>query len=341
MKASPEATNPMQQVLQVATGYIASSAMSVAMELGIPDRLTAGPRSAAELAQATGANEDALYRVLRLLASLGIFEEVGQRRFGLNEAGQLLCAETTGSLGGVARFLPDPLHFRVYANLVDSVRTGRPAAEKTLGMPVFEYLAANPDYSEVFNDAMTAMSGPAASAAIEAYDFSRYPTIVDVAGGHGEVLMAILRACPGSRGVVADLEHVIQGTRKRIAEAGMAERCQAVTCDFFRAVPEGGDAYVMKHIIHDWDDDRAATILENIKAAMGEKKSALILIETVVPDEPGPDMSKVIDLEMMAFPGGRERTRNEFGELFDRAGFELTKVVATKSPFSVIEAVGR
>lgn len=341
MKPSPEAPGPMQQVLQIATGYIPSSALYVAVELGVADQLVAGPKTTADLAQATRANEDALYRVLRLLASLGIFEQTGPRQFGLNPAGQLLAKDTPGSLYGISRFLPDPLHFKIYANLMHSVRTGETAAEKTLGKPVFEYLEANPEYSEIFNDAMTAMSAPVAGAAIEAYDFSRFRTIVDVAGGHGEILMAILKACPESHGVLADLEHVVAGARPRIAAAGLANRCQAVPCDFFSAVPEGGDAYVMKHIIHDWDDACASKILENIGRAMGGTKNTVLLLETVVPETPGPDMSKTIDLEMLAFPGGRERTAQEFRQLFDGAGFTLQQIVPTKSLFSLIEATRR
>jgi hypothetical protein len=334
-----EAPNPVQQIMQLATGYIASSALYVAVRLDIAGHLARGAQTAEELARASGTNEDALYRVLRLLASLGIFEEVEPRRFGPTPAADLLRKGAPGSLHGMAAFLPDPLHFRVYANLIDSVRTGRPAADTTLGMPVFDYLAANPEYSEVFNDAMTSLSAPVAGAAVEAYDFSPYRRIVDVAGGHGEVLMTILKACPDAHGVLADVGHVIDGAKPRIADAGLSGRCDAVVCDFFKAVPEGGDAYVMKHIIHDWDDDRASLILRNIGSAMGEKRGAVVLLETVVPPGPEPDMSKLIDLEMLAFPGGRERTAEEFRALFERSGFEMTRIVPTTSPLSVVEGI--
>jgi hypothetical protein len=242
---------------------------------------------------------------------------------------------------GIAVFLPDPMHFRIYADLIESAMTGRPAAEKTVGMPLFDYFAKHPDYSAVFNDAMTSMSAPVAGAAIEAYDFSRFPLIVDVAGGHGEVLMSILKACPGVRGVLADLGHVAEGAKPRIASAGLAGRCQAVACDFFKAVPEGGDAYVMKHIIHDWDDERASLILQNIRQAMGSKRGTVVLLESVIPTGPEPDLGKFIDIEMLALPGGRERTAEDFAALFDRAGFELVKIVPTKSPLSVVEAIRR
>jgi hypothetical protein len=331
--------NPAQQVMQVATGYMASSALYAALTLNIPDHLAAGPKTAAELANASGANEDALYRTLRLLVSLGIFEEAAPRKFALNPAADLLRKDAPGSLRGMAIFLPDPFHYKVYAEIMHSLTTGKPAGDKAVGMPVFEYLAKNPEYSQVFNDAMTALSAPVAGAAIEAYDFSGIGTLVDVAGGHGEVLMSVLKANPKVRGILADLGHVVDGAKPRIASAGLSDRLQAVSCDFFKAVPEGGDAYIMKHIIHDWDDERASVILKNIATAMGQKKGKVILLESVIPAGPAPDLGKFIDIEMLMLPGGRERTADEFKALFAQSGFEMTKVVPTKSPLSVVEAV--
>ncbi len=338
MDSKTEIANPMQQIMQVASGYIASAALYVAVSLKVADRLAGGDEAVADLARATGTNEDALYRVLRLLASLGVFEEVRSRRFRLTPAAKLLCTDVPGSIRGMALFLPDPLHFRVYANLLDSVRTGSPAAEATLGMPVFDYFAEHPEYSEVFNDAMTALSAPVAGAAIEAYDFNQYGLIVDVGGGHGEVLMSILKACPDVRGVLAEVGHVVHGAKPRIASAGLSGRCEVVECDFFQAVPEGGDAYVMKHIIHDWDDARASRILGNIGKAMRDRRGAVVLLESVIPGGPEPHVGKFLDIEMLLWPGGRERTADEFRMLFDESGFELTRIVPTKSPLSVIEA---
>lgn len=335
------AAHPAEQVLQVATGYIASSALYVAVGLAIPDHLASGPRPVSELAHATGANEDALRRVLRLLASLGILSEPAPGEFGLQPAGELLRSDVPGSMRGISLFLPDPMHFNIYANLMDAVMTGGSAAESTLGMPLFEYFAKNPDYSKIFNEAMTSLSAPVAGAAVEAYDFSRYGLIIDVAGGHGEVLMSILHACPNARGVLAEIDHVVAGAKPRIASAGLAGRCEAVECDFFRSVPQGGDAYVMKHIIHDWDDERAVLILRNIAEAMGDKRGTVVLLESVIPSGSEPDLGKFIDIEMLALPGGRERTAEEFRALFDAAGFELTNIVPTASPLSVVEAVKR
>jgi O-methyltransferase domain/Dimerisation domain len=333
------AQNPADLVLQVATGYMASSALYVALHLNVPDLLADGPKTAANLAKTTGANPDALNRILRLLASIGVFEQVKPGTYGLTAGSDRLRKDAPESLRGIAYFLPDPTHFRIYANLLHSAMTGQTAGDKTVGMPLFEYFAKNPEYSEIFNDAMTSMSAPVAGAAVEAYDFSRFNKIVDVAGGHGEVLMTILKTFPNTKGVLAEIDHVVEGAKPRIASAGLADRCEAVACDFFKAVPEGGDAYVMKHIVHDWDDERASQILNNIRKAMGDKRGTVILLESVVPTGPEPDLGKFIDLEMLALPGGRERTAEEFGALFDRCGFELTKIVAMKSPLSVVEAV--
>jgi hypothetical protein len=329
--------NPAEQVLQIAMGYMASSALYLAIALNIPDQLAGGSKDVAELARATGANEDALYRILRLLGSLGVFAEKSPRRFALTPSSDLLRKDVPGSLRGMAVFLPDPFHFRVYAELMHSVMTGKPAGDKALGMPVFEYLAKNPEYSKVFNDAMTALSAPVVDAAIEAYDFSTIGTLVDVAGGHGEVLMSILKACPNVRGILADVGHVIEGAKPRIAAAGLSSRCEAVAIDFFKSVP-AGDAYIMKHIIHDWDDERASIILRNIATAMGAKRGKVILLEAVIRTDAEPDFGKLIDIEMMALPGGRERSADEFKALFARSGFEMTRIVPTKSPLSVVEA---
>jgi hypothetical protein len=331
-------SNPAERLLGIASGYMASAALYVVTHLQVADQLADGPKDIDQLAQSTGANADALFRVLRLLSSLGLFEEVAPRRFALNPAAELLRKDIPGSMHATAHFLPDPMHLRIYANLIDSVRTGVPAIEATLGMPLFDYLAKDADWSAIFNDAMTAISTPAIAAAVVAYDFSRFGVIVDVAGGHGEVLINILKACPASRGVLAEVDHVAEGARARIAKLGFADRCQTVACDFFKSVPSGGDAYVMKHIIHDWDDERALLILRNISKAMGDSHGTVVLLEYVIPAGPEPDMGKFVDIEMLALPGGRERTEAEFRSLFDRAGFELTRVVRTKSPLSVVEA---
>ena len=334
---APPDLQASQHVFQIALGYIASTALYAAVKLKIADQLASGPRPVADLARATGANEDALYRVLRLLASVGVFEETSPRQFANTAPSSTMRAGIPGSVHDMALFMADPLHFRVYADAMHSVTTGQPAIEKTVGMPAFEYFAKDREESEVFNNAMTGFSTRVISAALDVYDFSGIDTLVDVAGGHGQVLISILKKYPPMRGVLSDVDHVIAGAVARIREAGLEGRMKTDVIDFFKAVPEGGDAYIMKHILHDWDDDRALTILRNIKKAM-KPGGRVILLESVLQPGNTPDFGKLIDLEMLLFPGGRERTEAEWASLFRRAGFELSRIVPTQSPLSVIEA---
>ncbi len=336
MSTTPTAPDPAQLIFKLGTGYIASAALQVATRLTIADRLAGGPRTAASLASDTGMNEDALYRVLRVLASVGVFEETAPRTFALTPAASLLRSDQPG-LYPMALWLTEPLHFRVYADMMHSVETGQPAADKVVGKPVFEHLAGDQELSAIFNNAMTAFSAQVAPAALKAYDFSGIDVLVDVAGGHGELLMAVLKANPGMRGILFDLEHVLAGAKPRIAAAGLDDRVETASGDFFKAVP-AGDAYIMKHIIHDWDDARAVTILKNIRAAMTKADGRVILLETVIQPGNQPDLGKFIDLEMLMLPGGRERTAEEFAALFARAGFTLSRVVPTESPLCVVEA---
>ena len=330
----PEA---LQQIYQLGLGFMASAALGVATQLGIPDHLAAGPRTSADLARATGAHEDALYRLLRALSSAGVFDEVTPRTFALTRIGEHLRSGAPGAAREMILWISDAFHLRVYAEMLTAVRTGQPVGEKVVGMPVFEYLARDADLSQRFNDAMTAFSAIVAPAALQAYDFGGIGLLVDVAGGHGMVLAAILQKYPQMRGILFDLEHVLAGNR--LDHLGVKDRVQVVSGDFFTAVPPGGDAYIMKHIIHDWDDDRSVVILKNIRAALaGKPHGRVILLETVVQPGNQPDMGKLIDLEMLLLPGGKERTADEFAALFARAGFELTRIVPTQSPLSVVEA---
>ena len=322
--------------MQLSTGYIASTCVYLAVKLRIPDLLAAAPRPVSDLARERGVNEDALYRVLRTLVSLGVFEEKAPRTFANTLTSTILRTETPGSMYDMALWMSDPFHFQVYANAVHSLRTGQPAVEQTVGVPVFEYFSKHREESEIFNNAMTMFSAMVIPAVLEVFDFSGIGTLVDVAGGHGRVLTSILQKYPSMRGVLFDLEHVLTGARAAIDSLGLSDRCRAVSGDFFKAVPAGGDAYIMKHIIHDWDDERAATILKNIRSAMNPG-GRVILLESVVAPGNQPDFAKLIDLEMLLMPGGRERTEQEFRDLFARAGFELTRIMPTKSPLSVIE----
>jgi hypothetical protein len=331
-----------QLLNQVAIGYMVSAALQVALKLEIADRLTAGPQPVSALARQAGVAEDGLYRVLRALASVGIFEEEAvpaggaSRVFGLNPTARMLC-KGPGSMRDMGLFITSPTHFRVYAELLHSVQTGQPAVEKVTGMPVFEYFATQPEYSELFNNAMTAFSAAVIPAVLDAYDFSGVDVLVDVAGGHGHVLTSILQRYPSMRGVLFDLDHVIAGAGPLLQASGVTDRVRTESGDFFTAVPQG-DAYVMKHIIHDWDDPEALTILRNIRTRLEtQPQGRVVLIESVLRSDNSPDFGKLIDLEMMLMPGGRERTAAEFRSLFERAGFSQMRVVPTQAPLWVVE----
>jgi hypothetical protein len=331
-----------QQVIQLSTGYVISSALNVVVKLGIPDRLAAGAKTAGALAHETGVNEDALYRVLRALAGVGLFEEDELQRFTLTLPSTLLRTDVPGSMAPLASWFCDPFHFKIHTEFMHSVRTGQPAIEKVFGKPIFEYFPDDPEESAVFNDAMTTFSASVIPAVLEAYDFSGIKLLVDVAGGHGHVLTSILQKYPSMRGLLLDLDHVIAGAGPLIAQQGVTDRCETGLVDFFAAVPACGDAYIMKHIIHDWDDAKALVILRHIRAALeGQAGGRLILLEGIVAPANQPDFAKVLDIEMLLMPGGRERTEAEFRELLRKGGFEFTRVVPTASPLCVIEACPR
>ena len=335
--AVPPEVAAAQHILQMSTGYIVSAAVQVALKLEIADKLADGPRSSADLAKAAGVNEDALYRVLRALAMVGIFAETAPRTFTLTPPANMMRAGVPGGVRELALWISDPFHFRVYAETMLSVKTGKPAGDTVVGMPVFEYFAREPELSATFNNAMTSFSASVIPAVLAAYDFSGINVLVDIAGGHGMVLGSILQKYPAMRGVLFDLEHVLAGATL-LDELRVRDRVTTASGDFFKAVPAGGDAYIMKHIIHDWDDERSMAILKNVRTALaGKPEGKLILIEAVIQPGNQPDFSKLIDIEMMLLPGGRERTADEFAALFTRAGFELTRIVPTPSPLCVIE----
>jgi hypothetical protein len=334
IKPTPEA---IQHLFQLMTGHIVASAVNIAAQLGIADRIANGPRTTADLARECEVNEAALYRVLRALASLGVFEEVSPRTFGLTPAAAAL---QDGPLRWMALWIAGQFNFRVYSNAMHSVKTGESAVPATVGTPIFDYFASQPALSKIFNDAMTGFSATIVPAIIDAYDFTGITTLVDIAGGHGAVLTSVLDKYPSMKGILFDLDHVIEGATARLATQKAGSRVTTASGDFFKAIPGGGDAYIMKHIIHDWDDERAGLILKNIRAVL-PKAGRVILLESVIPAGNEPGLGKIIDLEMLVMPGGKERTEEEFRALFSGAGFELTRIVPTKSPVSVIEAKPR
>lgn len=335
---STEATSPSAFLTQIMLGSLATQAVYVAATLGIADLLVDGPKSVEELARARNAHAPSLYRILRALASIGIFAEQDNQVFGLTPTAQPLRSDVPNSLRDVAMFWGADWHWEVWGQTLYSVRTGKPAWSQVHGEEVFSYFENNPEAGRIFNRAMSSLSGLATEAVLDAYDFSEIETLVDIAGGEGRLLTGILATYPKLRGVLFDLPYVIDDAREQVAETRVNDRVEFVSGDFFASVPAGADAYILKSIIHDWDDERALTILKNIRRAL-KPGGRVLLVEAIIADGNNQDFGKLIDLEMLVSPGGKERTAAEYRELFTRAGLKLNRIVPTKSPFSVIEAV--
>jgi hypothetical protein len=271
------------------------------------------------------------------LASVDVFHEGKDGRFGLTPLAEYLQSDVPGSLRAVA-MMHGELEYRPYGEVLHSVQTGETAFKLVYGQELFPYLTQHPTAAAVFDEAITGYTTQVAATVAAAYDFSQFGTLVDVGGGQGTLLRAILQANPTLHGVLFDLPHVTEDAKKRLAAAGLTERCSIIGGDFFTTVPTGGDAYLLKWIIHDWDEERAVTLLKNCHRAMGVR-SKLLVIEAVLPSGNTPFFHKWADLTMLVITGGRERTEAEYRTLFAAAGFELTQIIPTSSEMSVIEGV--
>lgn len=336
--AAAQPLPPEAFLTQLAFGAMMTQALYVAARLEVADLLAAKPQNVSELAAATKTHERSLYRLLRSLASVGVFEEIEPKVFANTPYSEPLRKDASNSMRNGAIFMGEEWHWRVWGDMLHSVQTGKPAWGHIHGAEVFDYFAKNLRQAEIFNNAMTDMSVVTAPVVVEAYDFSGIKTLTDIAGGHGYLLAQVLKANPNMKGILFDVPPVIAGAKELLEEEGVAERVEKVSGDFFSSVPKNADTYMMKHIIHDWDDERATKILQNIQQAMNPDGKVLI-VEVVVPEGNEPHYSKVLDLEMLVSPGGVERTAAEYRELLAAAGLRLTRIVPTKSPFSVIEAV--
>jgi hypothetical protein len=312
----------------------------LAAELGLADLLANGPRDTEQLAQATSTHARSLYRMLRLLSSVGVFTEARPGQFALTPLGECLRSAVPGSMRSWLRMLGLRVWFHTYAEALHSLRTGEPAFAQSVGMKFFDYLATHPQEGEIFDAAMSDFGRGVAAAVVREYDFSGLAKIVDVGGGNGSLVSAILQANPPMTGILFDQPHIIESARRSIGAAGLAGRCDIVGGDFFRSVPAGGDVYVLRRIIHDWDDDGALKILRNCRTAMKDA-ARLLLVETVIPPGDEPHPGKLGDFVMLTALGGQERTAEEYAQLLDRAGFRLNRVVSTASPMSVVEGVPR
>ena len=327
---------PVAMMEMVVDGW-AAQAITTAAELGIADALANGPLSADELASAVNADADALSRLLRALIGRGIFRQRRDGRYDLTPLAETLRRDTEGSIAGWARWLGAPQHREHWSHLADAIRTGRSVIPQLRGKPAFEYLASEPELGEIFNAAMTDGSALSIGPVIAAYDFSPFATIVDVGGGHGRLLSEVLVAAPQARGILFDQPQVVAGAPAVLSEHGVPGRTEIVEGSFFDSVPAGGDAYILKSVIHDWPDDDALRILRNVRAAAAAG-SHLLLVEFVVPDHHREYVGNWLDLEMLLALDARERSAAEYERLFNSAGYRLQRVVGTASPFSVLEA---
>jgi ubiquinone/menaquinone biosynthesis C-methylase UbiE len=321
------------------TGYWITQALYVAAKLGIADLLTAGPRSPDDLAQVTKSHAPALYRLLRALASVGVFAEDGQGRFSLTPLAECLRSDVPGSQRALA-IMTGEEHYRAWGELLYSVQTGQTAFDKLYGMPVFDFLSRNPEQAKVFDAAMVGVHGRETAAMLDAYDFSGIATLADIGGGNGSLLTTVLKRHPAMRGILFDLPGVTERARGNLQAAGLADRCQVIGGNFFESAPAGADAYLMRHIIHDWDDEKATRILQNVHRVMG-KEGRLLVVEGVIPHGNEPSFGKLLDLTMLVIPGGKERTEEEYRKLFEAGGFHLTRIVPTKAEVSVVEGKKR
>jgi O-methyltransferase domain len=339
MSGQAPVANSAARLLRSRSDVVLHQALYVAASLGIADMLEQGVHSTADLARHLSVHEDALYRTLRALAGHGIFEETSPRTFRNTPHSQPLRSDVSDTVRPLFLFFGSDFYARPLSEILYSVRTGRPSRQMLLGMETFDYLAENPEVAKIFDDAMTALSNLLGPAVASSYDFSTWESLMDIGGGNGVLLSHILRAHKNLRGVLADLPHVLDRAGQRNFFSGdLSSRATLQNCDFFREIPAGCRAYLMKSVIHDWDDDRALQILSNCRRVI-PANGALLLVELGVSEPNEASNGKLIDLVMLVLTGGKERTTEEYAALLQRAGFRLQRVVPTGTDFVIIECI--
>lgn len=325
-------------MFEMVLGSWLTQAMYVASKLGIIDMLAAAPATAEDVARRVGSDPAATFRLLRALASNGVLKQERGGRFALTRLGQALRSDVPGSMAPMLQFIGHPKHWEHWGQLLYSVQTGKTSIEMLRGMAPFDYFETDPDLAAAFNNAMTGLSGMVIETLLPAYDFRGFGTIVDVGGGHGALLSAVLQQATDARGVLFDLPSVVAGAGPVLDSAGVSDRITVTGGSFFESVPAGGDAYLLKTIIHDWDEDSALAILRNIRSVMAPT-GTVALIELVLPEGTPNHPGMLVDLEMLVTAGGQERTASQYAELLARAGLRQTRVVPTAGPMSLVEAV--
>lgn len=343
-KGPPSATNgqhgaqePPQEILwRMTSGCLLSQAIHVATKLGIPDLLKDGPKSAAELAEQTKTHAPSLYRLLRALAGAGIFSEGEQGRFALTQLGSFLRRDVPGSMAAAGLLFGSTLQWPALGELLYGVQTGKTAFDHYFGMNFWEYFMSHPEEHELFQYAMASFSAAETHAILAAYDFSAFQSVVDVAGGRGALLAGILNAYPTIRGTLLELPHVAKQAEGFFQSAGVAARCEAIGGDMFASIPAGHDAYIMKTVIHDWQDAQVLALLHTCVAAMPSHATLLLITEVIAPPNT-PDPTKFMDLNMFVTFGSCERTADELGALLGQAGLQLARIIPTRSPLKIVE----
>jgi O-methyltransferase domain len=335
-RQATSARAPAASMVDLLSGAWTTSALAVVARLGIADLLADGPKSAPELAAATGTHGPTLHRVLRALASVGVFVEGDDGRFAMTPLAESLRSGVPGSLRYRAILGGTSFERAAWTDFQHSLETGEPAFDHVFGVGFYDYLDQHPEGAAVFNEMMTGLTSHRSDAILRNCDFSAIETLVDIGGGHGTLMARALAAHPRMQGVILDMPKVVDGALAELNAAGVADRCRLVGGDFFKAVPEGGDAYLLVTVLQNWDDDNVVAILRCCRAAMGNE-SRLIVVEWMIPPGNDPHYGKLLDLRMLVIFGGRERTEHEFRELFSAAGFELVGSREVAGAGSIIE----
>jgi hypothetical protein len=326
------------RVLLMATSKWVSQSLYVAAKLGIADLVADEPRTAAELAECTGTDARCLHRILRAIASVGVFAEDTEGRFAQTPMSEYLRANVPGSLRDAVVFFGEDFTWRPYGSILHTVRTGRPAFNHLNGVPdMFAYFAQHPESQEIFDGAMLALSGDSITNIAEQFDFGGLGTVVDIGGGQGFLVAEILKANPATRAILFDQASVLTGAPAVLARNGVADRAELVPGSFFESIPAGGGAYILKSVLHDWNDDQCVDILSRVRRQIGDRHEArLLVIEAVVPPLNAWGFAKFMDVEMMVNVGGIERTELEWRSLFTRSGFALADIVDINPPNSIL-----
>jgi hypothetical protein len=328
--------SPVLALKQMITGYWTSQAIYVAAKLELADKLAHGPKTAAELATETQTNAGALFRLLRALASIGVFSQLEGGQFANSPLSEPLQKQTEDSQWAMAVMMGEE-HYAAWGELLYSVQTGQGSFRKVFGEGVFDFLGKHPEQAKVFDAAMTSIHGRETALMVDAYDFAPFKTLCDVGGGNGRTIATVLQRHSHLQGTLFDLPHVVERAKPILNEAGVGDRCQFVGGNFFEQIDVRADAILMRHIIHDWDDEKCITILKNCRAALNPGGKVLV-VESVVPTGNEPGFVKWLDLTMLTIPEGKERTADEYRELFAAAGLQLTRIVRTAGELDVLEA---